>query len=316
MIRRHSFSLILSLTTVANLGIPLAVEAASFDYDQLQLIPVRPIPSNTFLSFFGDPDNNEGQTSFYNPDPMAPDSGHVEISLNAPGNIAPYYGAGRNASPEETGATRAATLEGLQGFSNLLNYLTDNSIALDTIGVGYGLKTPGNFTETYNLGDDILGQDWFATPTSTVEERIYQADPDLFEVFLSFNDEKIINFDYSPSYAILDYGETTATEDDFEALLSNPIGANKVMGLTNLADGLADAFLLDVKRGGGAVQVVTELEGIVDPAIDFNNGFVIFSLDLPVELRVVSTVPEPSSVLGLLTLTSMGIFSVLKKAKN
>lgn len=298
-------------------GAQLPVRAASFDYDQLQLIPVRPIESSNTLSFFGDFNNNEGQSSYLNVDPTASDRGHLEISLNASGGPSPYYGVGRNSSPEENGATRAATLEGVNGFSNFANYLIDNSISLDSIGVGYGLAAGRDFTEAWNLGNDILGEDWLGSPTSTLEERIYQAEPDAVEIFVSFNDEKIINLGYSPFYIVLDYGETPAFADDFDAFLSDIVPATKQPGLSPLADGLAEAFLQDVKLAGGGVQSVTEIDGVVPDIIRINNGFIISNVSIPFSLRAVArSVPEPSSVLGLLTLSSLGIFSVLKKAKN
>ncbi|MDJ0730735.1 MAG: PEP-CTERM sorting domain-containing protein [Crocosphaera sp.] len=312
-----SVSILCTVISAMSVGVQLPVQAASFDYDQLQLIPVRPIESSNALSFFGDFNNNEGQSSYLNVDPTAPDRGHTEISLNASGGPSPYYGVGRNSSPEENGATRAATLEGVSGFSNFANYLINNSIPLDTIGLGYGLAPGRDFTEAWNLGNDILGEDWLGSPESNLEERIYQAEPDAVELFVSFNDEKIINLGYSPFYIVLDYGDTPAFADDFDAFLTEVVPATKQPGLSPLADGLAEAFLQDVKLAGGGVQSVTEIDGVVPDTLRINNGFIISNVSIPLSLRaVVRSVPEPSSVLGLLALTSMGIFSVFKKAKN
>ena len=318
--RTYSVSMVFTFTAALTTGFPLAVEAATFNYNQLQLIKARPVESSSFLSFSGNQNENQGLAAFLNLDPSAPGFGHTEISLNSPGNPAPYYGVGRNSSPEESGATRTATLTGLEigGFSNFVNYLTNNGISADSIGLGYGLKTEENFTDAWNLGDDLFGEDWLASPTSTVEERIYEADPDAVEIFLSFNDEKIINFGYSPFYVVLEYGETPATEDDFESFFTDIIPANKNVGLSSLADGLAEAFLQDVALGGGGIQTISESFAVEDPPIVINNGFGIFNLPFPVSLRTapLKSVPEPSSILGLLTIGSLGLSSILKKAKS
>lgn len=318
--RTYSVSMLFTVTAALTTGFPLAVEAATFNYDQLQLIKTRPVESNNFLSFFGNPNDNQGLAAFVNLDPNAPAFGHTEISLNSPGNPSPYYGVGRNSSPEESGATRTATLTELNfgGFSNFVNYLTNNGISADSIGLSYGLKTGKKFTEAWNLGDDLFGEDWLASPTSTVEERIYQAAPDAVEIFLSLNDEKIINFGYSPFYVVLDYGETTAIEDDIDIFLTDIVPAKKQTGLSLLGDGLANAFLKDVSLGGGGIQTISESFGVEEPPIVINNGFGIFNLPFPVSLRTapLKSVPEPSSILGLLTIGSLGLTSILKKVKS
>jgi hypothetical protein len=315
--RTYSISIFFGLSTAFAVGIPIAAEAATFDYNKLQLIPVKPIETKNSLSFFGDPTNNQGQTVFFNIDPSAPDRGHTEISLNSPGNIAPYYGTGRNGSPEQSGATSAASLIGVdQGFTNFFKYMTDNNISFSNIGIGYGPKSGQDFTDTWNLGEDKLGEDWLASPTSTLEERIYSADPDEVEVFLSYNGQKIVDFGYTPFYAILEYGDTPSIQDDFDVILSEVVPVTKVAGLDSLLNGLANAFLKDVKKGGGGIQAVSEVFAATDPGIIVKNPFIIANLPLPLSLRVgsVKTVPEPSFVLGLLFLGTLGAVSRRKKA--
>lgn len=310
---RNYFSTFVVSTTVA-VSAALPVQAATFDFSKLELISTKPIESNSELYFFGSLDNNEGQTAFFNPDPNALDRGHAEISPNS-GSIAPYYATGRNASPENSGATRAASLEGVTNFPNFFNYLTNNSIALNSIGFSYGQKSDRDFKETWNLGEDKLGQDWLASPTSTVEERIYTANPDAVESYFSLGNTKIVNLDYTPFYVLFEYGETPALEDNIDLFYTEPVKATKVAGLDSLAEGLADAFLLDIANNGGNVQLVIEDIAAEDGAFAFNNGFNIFNFPLPLSVRAVS-VPEPSAILGFLMLAGSGIFSCSKQQKK
>ncbi|MEO1672613.1 MAG: hypothetical protein AAFR77_17865, partial [Cyanobacteria bacterium J06631_2] len=184
------------------------------DVEQLELIPTTPIESDSFLLFEGDPNDNQGFSGFLNPNPGTPDSGHLEISLNAPGFPAPYYVTGRESNPLAEDETRSATLDSNQNFTGFSDYLTYNNIDIAEIGFSLGQKSDRDFTETWNAGEDLLGQDWLASPDSTIEERILQAEPDAVEASLLLGDTPIINFEYSPLYAVLDYGETLGTEDD------------------------------------------------------------------------------------------------------
>lgn len=318
--RNYHLSILLGLTSTVAVGAPLPVQAVIFNFDSLQYISTRPIESEDTLFFFGAPSDNQGFTGFYNLDPVAPDRGHTEISLNSPRNLAPYYTTGRENSPEEppNGATRSATLANITGFSNFFSYLTNNNILLSDIGFGYGQKSDRDFTATWNLGDDILGQDWFASPDSTLEERIYAANPDDVEIYLSYGTNNIVNFGYSPFYSALEYGSTPSTVDDSEGILSEPITANRVAELDPLAAGLADAFLLDVANAGGSLQVVYEDAQVPDLSFASGNGFGVASIPFPVSLRAVpsATVPEPTSVIGLFMFGALGAVSRLKKPKK
>jgi hypothetical protein len=315
--RTHHLSIFLGLTATAAVYAPLPVQAASFNLDLLQNISSRPIESNQELNFFGTPLDNQGFTAYFNPNPFAPDRGHTEISLNSPGNRAPYYTTGRHASPEEppSGATTSTTLNEIIGFSNFFSYLTNNDIPLSSIGFSYGQESDTDFTGAWNLGDDLIGQDWFASPDSTVEERIYTANPDDVEIFLSYGDTRIVNFGYSDIYTIFEYGATTSTIDDAELIFTDPLTAATVGVLDPLAAGLADAFLQDVMAGGGGVQLVSEDEAVDDVNVTTGNGFVILNIRFPASLRIVpsATVPEPSSVLGLLMFGALGAVSRMKK---
>jgi hypothetical protein len=296
---------VLLLATTVLMSSPLGARAASIDLNQLSLIRSRPIASSTALSFFGAVENNQGQTVFLNPDPSAPDRGHLEISKNANRFIAPYYAAGRNASPEQIGATRAASFTGASGFTGLLNYLTVNNIASDELGFGYGQKSDRDFRETWNLGEDKFGQDWFGSPDSTIGERIYRANPSAVESFLALGNTKIVTFSYSPLYVAFDFGPTPGFDDTIDLFFSDPVTVSKVAGLSPLADGLADALLADVNRAGNRVQLVVEDFGAPDSTPTFANGLIVANVRLPLSIRVVQ-VNEPSLEYGLLVFGALG----------
>lgn len=319
--RNYHLSILLGFTSTVAVAAPLPVRAVSFNFDSIQNISSRPIESQNKLFFFGTPSDNQGYTGFFNPNPGALDRGHTEISLNSPGNIAPYYTTGRHASPEEppSGATRSATLNNItSGFSNFFNYVNDNNIPLNSIGFSYGQKSDRDFTTTWNLGDDILGQDWFASPDITLEERIYAANPDDVELYLTYGNTKIVNLGYTPFYSFLEYGPTPSTVDDSEAVFSDPVTVNKLAGLDPLTAGLADTFLQDVANAGGSVQIVYEDVQVEDVGLTSGNGFNVIRIPFPVSLNAVKSakVPEPSLTIGLLIFGALGAASRLKKQNN
>lgn len=291
----HVSTLLVLTTTVASLYAPSPVQAATFDYDynQLQFIPSQPIESNIFLDLNALPSENQGFTPFYNLDPSALDHGHVEIGLNSRRdfiiNNAPYYGTGRQGSPEEppSGATRTATLMGSSSFSTFSSYLTNNGVLLSDIGFVFGQKSDRSFNTTWNLGSDTLGIDWFADPNTPLEERIYKANPDDVEIALYNGTTKIVDFGYSNFYSVIDYGSTPLFEDDFEGNFTDPVTAAKVPGLAGLEEGLAEAFLKDVNAGGGKIQLVNESYGVLDVDFATGNGYGIFRLPFPLQIRVV-----------------------------
>ena len=316
MSMRH-FALLLGLTTTgtATLLAPLPTRAAScetgdlFDFSSIQFLATRPIASNNCLRLFGKRTDSTPQGF------VGYGAGHTETSLNSPGNPAPYYAAGIDFSPENVpGATRSATLlNNITGFSNFANFLTNNSINVDRIGFSFGPKNR-DFTKSWNLGDDINGQNYFSSSTSSLEERIYAANSKEVESFLLLDTTKIISFGYSDIYSFLEYGATTAPDDDSEAIISDPFSVSKVAGLLGEFDGLANAFLADV--GSNKVQLVSEDAAVVpddvfiDPSIGPLNP--VISIQFPLQLRIVST-PEPSVTLGLM---SLGIMAVGCRLKN
>ncbi|AUB44003.1 hypothetical protein COO91_10217 (plasmid) [Nostoc flagelliforme CCNUN1] len=315
--RTHHISIFLGLTTSVAVVVHLPVQAATFNFDQLQYIPSRPIDSAYRLNLLGTPSEKQGYSAFFNLDSSAPDYGHRDISLNASGNGAPYYTTGRQGSPEvpSSGATRTANVTEIAGFPSLSSYLTSNGIAPSNLGFGYGQKSDLSFTTTWNLGEDKLGQDWFASPTSKIEERIYKANSDDVELFLSYGTNKIVSFGYSNIYSALDYGATTQLFDDIDVAYTDPIKAIKVSELDPFADALADAFLQDIAVAGGGVQVVIEDNVVDDSNFVTGNGFGVINLRFIGSLRAVA-IPESSSVLGLLMFGALGAVSCFKKRKT
>jgi hypothetical protein len=313
-----SCSVLLGLTATALVWSPLATQAATFDYNRIKNISARPIASNDVLSFFGDLKRNEGYVGISNLDPNAPDAGHVGFRPNT-GN-ADYYALGRSRSPELSGATRAASLENVKGFSNFFNYLNDNNISLGSIGFSFGPKSDRPFTKTWNLGKDKLGQDWYGSPDSTIEEIVYQANPDDVEIFLAYGNTKIINFGYTPLYLIsVNEDPTTNLFNNMNIHLTEPISVSKVAGLDPFASGLANAFLQDVSAAGGSVQFVAQYEpDASDISFSESQGYGMFNLSFPVELRAVNntSVPEPNSILGLLAFGSLGVILRRSQKKN
>ncbi|MBD1836183.1 PEP-CTERM sorting domain-containing protein [Cyanobacteria bacterium FACHB-472] len=313
----HHLSIFLGLTATATVYAPLPAQAVTFNFDQVKNISSRPIDSAYTLNFLGLPSENQGYSAFFNLDPSAPDFGHRDISMNASGNGAPYYVTGRQASPEEppTGATKTSTVMKIAGFPVLSNYLTSNGITLSNIGISLGQKSGKDFTQTWNLGDDVLGKDWFASSDSTIEERIYTADPEDVELFLSYGTTKVVSFGYSDIYSVLDYGATKFLSDDIDLAFTDPTTAMKLAGLDPFADAFANAFLEDVAAAGGGVQLVIEDNEVDDSNFRIGNGFGIINLKALGSLRAVSiaSVPEPTSTLGLLMFGALGAVSYLKK---
>lgn len=307
--RNSTLSLFLGLTATAVVLTPLTVEAQTYDYSRAENLSARPIESNNILSFFGDQAQNEGYIIFRNADPNAPDAGHIGFTPNA--QNAAYYVAGREDSPDLSGATRSATLENTTGFPNFLNYLNSNNIPLSSIGFTFGPKSDRDLTQTWNLGEDKLGQDWFGSPGSSVEEFIYLANPDDVENFVTLGTNNIVSVGYSPLYFISDTDYNGTYQN---ILLTDPAPASKVPGLDPLASGLADAFLQDVAAAGGGVQqFYQDQPQASDISVSVSQGYTIDAVSFPLELRAV---PEPSSTLGLLMFGALGAVSYLKKQKN
>ena len=319
---KYAISLSLASGISASICLPgsaVTFDFSNYDYSEVNNFDIRPIKSDSELSFFGDPAKNEGFVAYFNLDFTASDVGHLEISKNSPGNIAPYYTTGRQASPEDpsSGSTRSASLFDIAGFSNFSSYLTSNNLDWAKVGLSYGQKAGKAFTSAWNLGEDVLGQNWFANPESSVEERIYSATPEDVEISLSYENTPFVSFGYSDFYSVFDYGDTLSLDDDFDAILTTAIPAIKQDSLSPELSGLADAFLQDVDLAGGGVQTVYEQPQVQDPIFSVGNGYGVLTFPFPFSLRAVpletETIPEPSSLIGL-TLAGLWVAAAGKKS--
>ncbi|MBE8987599.1 PEP-CTERM sorting domain-containing protein [Nostoc sp. LEGE 12450] len=313
-----TLSLFLGLMVTAVTLTPVTAQAATFDYSKIKSFSTRPIDSDYVLDFFGDISQNEGYALLNNLDPNAPDAGHVSIAKNAlPGSSA-YYTTGRPTSPAPNTATRSATLQNIKGFPNFSKYLNNNNIPLSSIGYTYGQKGDRDFTKALNLGEDKLGQDWFASPDSTLEERIYRTGLDDEENYLIYGTTKIVDFGYSPFYFAADQGPTRAVSDNFNVFLNDPVPATKAEGLDPLVSGLADAFLQDLAAAGGSVQGISE-DSALKAEFTTYNGYDVTYVNFPFQIRAVSksrNIPESSSGLGLLIFGALGAATLRKQQKK
>ncbi|NEQ62627.1 MAG: PEP-CTERM sorting domain-containing protein, partial [Moorea sp. SIO4A1] len=312
-----SLSLFLGVTATALVLTPTTAVAQTFDFGRVENLPVLPIESDSVLSFFGDIANNEGYIAFRNADPTAPDAGHIGFRPGT--DNARYYTVGPGRSPDPaTRGTRSATLEGVTGLPNFFNYLKENDIPLSSIGFDFIPKSDRDVTKTWNLGEDKLGQDWFGSPDSPIEEVIFQANPDDVEYFITVGTTKIINFGYSPFYFVSANDNPGTQVGNFNIFWGNPTPAFKAPGLDPLASGLADAFLQDVAAGGGFIQLFSiDQPELSDFSFSVSQGFEIVTLSYPIDIRIVgsTSVPESSSVLGLFMLGALGTVARMTSQK-
>ncbi|MBD2531807.1 hypothetical protein H6G97_20290 [Nostoc flagelliforme FACHB-838] len=286
----------------------------------LQILP--PLPSENSanrIDFFGDINENEGNVGFSSLDPSAPDYGHIEISKNSLGFNSSYYVTGREGSPEPFNqAVKSGSMTGINGYNNFSNYLTSNGIAFKDIGFGFSQKSDRSFTQTWNLGDDILGKDWYGSPDSTVEELIYKANPDNVDFSLFYQTTKIVDFSYSDIFVAADEGPTISFEDNNFFVFTNPVTARKEADLALLENSLADAFLSDVASLGGEVRVIWNSAGAPE-SFDFittdKYGIQYFSIPGSIQ-AVAKPVPESSYIPGILVLGFIGGVCFRKNRKQ
>ncbi len=285
------------------------------------ILPPQPDRSENRLTFLGDPDDNQGTVAFFNLDTTALDAAYPNTAQNSNNAPIPYYVTGRQSSPEvpPSDSDRTATLTEISNFPIFGNYVESNGILLEDIGLFLGQRSARDFTQTWNLDD--VGPDRISS-TGSISERIYEANPEDVELFLSYQETKIIEFGYSPLYTTLDFGPTPSFFDDRDTAYTDPIPVTKVPGLNPLLDGLVEAFLQDLANLGSPnrVQLLADNSPpdrlFTDPEDIFaaGNGFGVVRLPLPADIQPVpaTTVPDPSSVLGLLMLGTWGAVSQLR----
>ena len=224
-----------------------------------------PDDSGTSIALDGTVAQGFGVTGFMNEAEGQANSGHLleGVVLNAPiipdgpgsrNLTAHYYISGRGTGPFPNGGTDAAFTSGLNNFNSTQTYVNDQALNLSLLTFRFG-PSNGQATSTWNLGADVNGQNWSGNIGSSVEERIYTANPADVSSGLFYNNTQVLEFGYSDVYEILDYGGTMLGNDDTIVAYSDPVNANKSNGLVGVADGLADALLADIGNGGGQVQL-------------------------------------------------------------
>lgn len=289
-----------------------------------------PLDTGIGLHLLGNPaagGNDAGIVGFHRFVDGQADSGHAvqNVVLNAPttGFPSPYnyradyyiaaLGNGPNAANPNHPAAKAT---GQSGLTQLDAFMTINALVYSDIAFFFGPKAGEDLTETWNLGADIISQDWYGDLTSSVEERIYQANPDNVVVGLAYQGMPIIEFGYSALYEILDYGPTAENDDDTIQAFSDPVAATAVDALAGDALGLATAFLADVNANGGLVQLRFDtfqpISYLVHDSFEFTSSQYLFSGSI----QVVSAVPEPSHYALMLGLVSGGFLWVRRRRRS
>ncbi len=198
---------------------------------------VMPEHTNSYL-----PISQVGGTLMYG-------SGHAMPLV--PDSYAYYYlsgaGLGRGAGYSGTVAGR----ENLLTLNAVLSQI-DNPQPL-----GIKFITSGTNDQGWNLGDDVEGEDWSFNFGTYVENRIYTAgNPATVESALFYGDQKIIIFDDSNIYMILNY--LTGALNGY----TDTCGYVKAAGLEGNASDVADAFIADFDRAGGAVLLFDSIDPI------------------------------------------------------
>ncbi|MGI2903110.1 PEP-CTERM sorting domain-containing protein [Tolypothrix sp. VBCCA 56010] len=281
-----------------------------------QILPPPPNDYSHRVDFSGSILNNQGLVAYQGLDPSAVNFGHSGGAKNAVNIGSPYYVTGREGSPEipSPGATRSADVTGLNNFPFLSQYLENNNIPLNSIGFGLKQKEGRSFEQTWNLGNNILGEDWYASPDSTIEENIYKANPDDVEWGLYYNQTKIVDFGYTDIYVAVDFGPTTSFLDDTSFNFTNPVPATKSVGLDQLQGGLADAFLQDVKNAGGKVRVSSSAPVTLETVrLAISDKYAMRVFSFAGSIQAVKAVPEPSSQLGIFAFGVLGAAFWLRK---
>lgn len=281
-----------------------------------------PDDSGTSISFNGNLAQGYGVAGYMNEVEGNADSGHLleNVVLNAPiipdgpgsrNLTAHYYVSGREAGPFANGASDTAFASGLTAMNTTAAYVNNQTLNLSLLTFRFGPNNGQPHTSSWNLGADQLNVNWSGNLGSSVEERIYQANP--AEVFsgLFFDGTKIVDFGYSDIYEILDYGGTQLGNDDTIVAYSDPVSASKEAGLNPVNDGLADAILADIVVAGGKIQLRFDTVQSISSFSDENgagDGLWVNNLGFSGSLQVV---PEPSEYALTISIL-LGIFITVR----
>jgi hypothetical protein len=213
-----------------------------------QLALSLPSASGVSLSLSGNNGSSAGGVA------AASLAGHSITAQNAPGGTSAYYylfgaeSSGVSGSYTDTARTTATT-----GMSATASYVSGNGLSLSNLTLRFG--PTGTASNTWSLGADSLGVNYYQSGTSTIEERIYAAGAAGVEAALYLSGTKIMTFGYSPLNMIINYGSSTSGNDDTIQAYSAPVTFNVVTGLSGTSAGLATALSSDFNAGGGLVQL-------------------------------------------------------------
>ena len=285
-----------------------------------------PNDSGTSISFDGNLAQGYGVSGYMNEAEGNADSGHLleNIVLNAPiipdglgsrNLTAHYYISGREAGPFANAATDTAFASGLNNMNNTGIYVNDQALNLGLLTFRFGPNNGQPNTSSWNLGGDQLNVDWSGNLGSSVEERIYKANPANVFSGLFFDGTKIVDFGYSDIYEILDYGGTQLGNDDSIIAYSDPVAASKEAGLNVLQNGLADAILADTIVAGGKIQLRFDTIQPISSFSDENgggDGLWVNNLGFSGSLQVV---PEPSEY-ALAVAITLAIFVTVRTQRK
>lgn len=271
-----------------------------------------PADSGTSLQLSGNPNlETTGIMGFHRLATAQVDSGHsIEgVILNAPSTgfgspydyRAEYYIADYGHGPYSGNVTDpAARATGQQNLVNFDGAMQNEGANYGDITFYFGPAAGQGLTATWNLGNDTLGQDWYGDLSSSVEERIYTANPAQVTVGLAYLGQPIVTFGYSDLYEIINYGATANTNDDTIQAYSDAVSVFAVAGLGVAEQALADAFLADVAAGGGAAQLRFDTfqpaTYIAGPSFEWVQSTYSFGGSI----QIVSAVPEPETYGALL----------------
>ena len=230
-------------------------------------------------------------------------SGHAIISLNSnPGGVAYYYlmGAEATALPGYTD-TSAAT--GFTSMATTASYISDNSLTTGNLRLRFG--PTGVQSNAWNLGADVNGVNYWASAASEIEERIYAANPGNVEAALYYAGTKLMVFNYTSLYIIIDYNNVGDGDDTIQAY-SDPVPFSLAGGLGGTDLGLAQALQTDFNAGGGFAQLRFDSIQTAsrEDAVGTLGVYGTFSFN-----GTVQAVPEPASMaLFALGLAVCGFF--------
>lgn len=230
-------------------------------------------------------------------------AGHLvgpSIIKNSPQSHACYYSIGRESGPA-LGRPQNNTAHGLAlfGLPATSAYLAQGSVA--SLGYQYG-PTGADDKKTWNLGQDQQGIDWFGNPNSSVENRIYRANPAEVAAKITYGAQAILTLGYSPIYMTIDYGATTDGGDDQIQAFTDAVTLSKVAGLPVFEDGLANALLADIGQFGGKVQMTFDTFQTATREDALEGGFVYGIFGYQGSLQAVPEPSEYAAVFGFLAL--------------